>query len=324
MGPETAPPPKLPCIDLSSDELIPGTQLWDRTAAEVLHASAKFGFFEAVYPAIDAFERRVLFAMLAELFALPLETKWRNTHDRPYHGFIGRLPNNPLYESLGVDLADDAEEVDRFTGLMWPQGNPSFSETINTFIKKLMKMERMVIRMILEGLGVGNHFESLNGTLNPLLRVMEYKPPASSPDAVIGLKPHTDMNFITVLCENSGGLEVLIDDGGGSGGAFAPLVATMPGSLFVFIGDAFMAWSNGRLRSVPHQVVLREDKPRLSAGLFMVPEGGWMIEAPEELIGNENPRRLYRPFEYFDILSRCYPNPTNMSGQQVFNELLRL
>ncbi|KAK1282885.1 1-aminocyclopropane-1-carboxylate oxidase 1 [Acorus calamus] len=279
MGPETAPPPKLPCIDLSSDELIPGTPLWDRTVAEVLRASVEFGFFEVVYPAIDVSERRVMFAKLAELFALPLETKWRNTHDRPYHGYIGGPPNNLLYESLGVDLADDME-VDRFTGLMWPQGNPGF-------------------------------------------RVMEYKPPEPSPDAVINLKSHTDTNFITVLCENSGGLEVLVDDG--SGGTFAPLVATMPGSLFVFIGDAFMAWSNGRLRSVPHRVVLREDKPRLSTGLFMLPEGGWMIEAPEDLIGDENPRRLYRPFEYFDILTRCYANPVkNMSGQQVFNELLRL
>ncbi|KAK1307241.1 1-aminocyclopropane-1-carboxylate oxidase 1 [Acorus calamus] len=259
MGPETAPPPKLPCIDLSSNKLIPGTPLWDRTAAEVLHASAEFGFFEAVYPAIDASERRVMFARLAELFTLPLETKWRNTHDRPYHGFIGGLPRASVSTSP------------------------------------------MMLR-----------------------RVMEYKPPVPSPDTVISLKPHTDTNFITVLCENSGGLEVLVDDNGGSG-AFAPLVATMPGSLFVFIGDAFMvAWSNGRLKSVPHRVVLREDKPRLSTGLFMVPEGGWMIEAPEELISDENPRRLYRPFEYFDILSRCYLNPMNMSGQQVFNELLRL
>jgi isopenicillin N synthase-like dioxygenase len=53
-------------------------------------------------------------------------------------------------------------------------------------------------------------------------------------------------------------------------------------------------WSNGRIRSARHRVVLNTKEERYSVGLFSFSAG--MIQVPEELVDEQHPIR----FQAFD------------------------
>lgn len=59
------------------------------------------------------------------------------------------------------------------------------------------------------------------------------------------------------------------------------------------------AWSNERIPSCEHQVIMKENKKRYSLGLFSFNSG--MISVPQELVDDQHPLR-YKPFNCFDYL----------------------
>lgn len=52
-------------------------------------------------------------------------------------------------------------------------------------------------------------------------------------------------------------------------------------------------WSNGRIHSPVHQVIMREKEARYTLGLFSFYRG--ITKVPEELVDDEHPL-LYKPF----------------------------
>ncbi|KAI4348021.1 hypothetical protein L6164_008784 [Bauhinia variegata] len=94
-------------------------------------ALAEYGCFEALFDKVPLDIRKSLLVALEELFDLPLQTKLRNVSKKPYHGYVGQYLMVPLFESMGIDDADDYEHVESSTKSFWPQGNPSFSKTYN-------------------------------------------------------------------------------------------------------------------------------------------------------------------------------------------------
>ena len=117
---------KLPGIDFSSQDLKPGTPVWDSVKVQVRKALEEFGCFEALFDKIPIELRKTLFDALVELFDLPLQTKSRNSSKKPFHGYVGQHPSAPLFETMGVEEPTLLEKVESFTDLMWPQGNSNF------------------------------------------------------------------------------------------------------------------------------------------------------------------------------------------------------
>lgn len=54
---------------------------------------------------------------------------------------------------------------------------------------------------------------------------------------------------------------------------------------------------NGGVYPPLHRVVITGKKDRHAAGLFLIPKEGLIINAPEEMVDDENPR-LYKPFDF--------------------------
>lgn len=83
------------------------------------------------------------------------------------------------------------------------------------------------------GLGLkGDVFEKMFGETVQAIR-MNYYPPCSSPDLVLGLSPHSDGSALTVLQQGkdtSVGLQILKDD------RWVP-VKPIPNALIINIGD---------------------------------------------------------------------------------------
>ncbi|PNX70698.1 2-oxoglutarate-dependent dioxygenase, partial [Trifolium pratense] len=65
------------------------------------------------------------------------------------------------------------------------------------------------------------------------------------------------------------------------------------------------AWSNGRLHSPFHRIMMSGNEARYSTGLFSIPKGGYIIKAPEELVDEEHPL-LFKPYDHVEFLKYYY------------------
>lgn len=59
------------------------------------------------------------------------------------------------------------------------------------------------------------------------------------------------------------------------------------------------AWSNGRIHSSVHQVVMSGTEERYSVGVFSFNRG--MIQTPEELVDEKHPLK-FKPFDHNGLL----------------------
>ncbi|KAI3455378.1 hypothetical protein Pfo_012041 [Paulownia fortunei] len=294
MGSETI---KLPVIDFSN--LKQETPTWESVKTQVREALEEYGCFEAIFDQVPLNLRKSVVDGLQQLFDLPLQNKLRNRSNKPYHGYVGQHAMVPLYESLGIGDALSPGKIDSFTNLLWSEGNHTFSKSVHSFSEQLSELDKIVRRMVLESLGLEKHMDEHMDSTNYLVRVQKYDGPQSH-ETKLGLTSHTDKNIVTILYQNEvRGLEVLAKDG--------QWITAEPSlnSFVVMIGDSFYAWTNGRLHSPYHRVMMTGDEARYSIGLFSIPKSGYIIKAPEEMVDEEHPL-LFKPFDHVEFLDFYY------------------
>lgn len=118
---------KVPILDLTSQQdLKPNTSTWRSISREACEALEDYGCFVVVYDGVTQQLDDSVFAAAEELFDLQTETKKKNVNEKPYHGYVGQMPVIPLHEGLGIDYVTNKEDAQRFSHLMWPQGNDPF------------------------------------------------------------------------------------------------------------------------------------------------------------------------------------------------------
>ncbi|KAH7866729.1 hypothetical protein Vadar_024151 [Vaccinium darrowii] len=309
MGSET--PLKLPMIDFSTPGLKPGTPEWNSVKTQVQKALEEYGCFEALFDKVPLDLRKAILGALKELFDLPLQTKLQNASKKPYHGYIGQYPTVPLFESMGIDDAPVPDKVKGFTDLLWPGGNENFCKTIQSYSEQLSKLDQIIRRMVLESYDLEKYLGEHMDSTNYLLRVMKYKGPQTSATK-LGLNSHTDKNIVSILCQNQvDGLEVQTKDGEWID------VKPSPDSFIAMIGDSFYAWTNGRLHSPYHRVMMKGNEARYSVGLFSIPKAGHIIKAPKELVDEEHPL-LFKPFDHVEFLGFYYTE-AGLKAQSALN-----
>ncbi|XP_062222699.1 gibberellin 2-beta-dioxygenase 6-like isoform X1 [Phragmites australis] len=151
-------------------------------------------------------------------------------------------------------------------------------------MSKLASTLSRVLAETLLGHPAGERFPEGCDETTCFLRLNRYPPCPFSPDA-FGLVPHTDSDFLTVLCQDQvGGLQLLKGDRWVA-------VKPIPGALIVNIGDLFQAWSNNRYRSVEHKVTTNATTERYSVAYFLCPS----YDSP---IGTCKEPSPYMPFTF--------------------------
>ncbi|CAK9174658.1 unnamed protein product [Ilex paraguariensis] len=294
MGSETTTL-RLPIIDFSKVEFKPDNVEWDLVRVQVQEALQEFGCFEALFDKVPSELRKSIFDAVEELYNLPLETKQKNSSQKLFQGYLGQLPMMPLYEGMAINDANLLEKAESFTNLLWPEGNPGFCKTIQSFSEQLSELDRIIRRMVLESFGVEKYLDEHIESTNYALRVLKYNEPKTT-ETMLGLKTHTDKNCMTILCENQvHGLEIQTKDGKWMN------VKPSPDSFTVLIGDCFYAWTNGWLHAPTHRVMMSGFKARYSVGFQSIPKGGYIIKAPEELVDEDHPI-LFKPFDYVEFI----------------------
>lgn len=158
----------------------------------------------------------------------------------------------------------------------------------------MMDLSKKILAALLNCLGEdfeAKYYEPEFSSCHGYLRVNNYSPPETvGLPEVEGLGKHTDMSCITILYQDEiGGLQVRSKEGQWMD------IAPREGTLVVNIGDLLQSWSNGRLRSSEHRVVLKQPVSRFSLAYFWCFEDEKVISAPEDVVGEGN-QRLYKPF----------------------------
>lgn len=83
-----------------------------------------------------------------------------------------------------------------------------------SYTKLVSKLDQMASKMIFESYGIMKHYDSHIESLTYLLRLMKYGVPKLKDSTNVGLAPHKDKSFISILHQNQvNGLEVKSKDG---------------------------------------------------------------------------------------------------------------
>ncbi|XP_039118782.1 probable 2-oxoglutarate-dependent dioxygenase AOP1 [Dioscorea cayenensis subsp. rotundata] len=263
------------------------------------------------------------FSSLNQLFNLPRETKLKNSSLPPYYTYF----RTTVYETLAVvNSFSSSGQLLSFTQLMWPHGNQKFYETMRRMSGKLIELSKIILCMLCKSYGVIGRTEldhsaaDHEATMDPLFRMMKYSAPLSNnnndgdgdgdgdndedEEPILRLTPHTDQNFVTVLCQNEvDGLMCKSRDGEWM------KVNPSPGSFIVLAGDALRVWSNGRIHAPLHKVMMKGKKDRLSFGMFVGPKGDKVVEVFDEFVDEEEGRpAIFKPFIFLDYLNFSLEN----------------
>ena len=105
-------------------------------------------------------------------------------------------------------------------------------------------------------------------------------PPPDAPADQFGVAPHSDFGCITLLLQETPGLEVLSRSGHWI--AASPI----PGTLVINIGDLLERWTGGRLPSTRHRVRNATGGDRYSIAIFHDPSPSALVD-PAALIGRD-------------------------------------
>ncbi|KAI3447530.1 hypothetical protein Pfo_004195 [Paulownia fortunei] len=188
----------------------------------------------------------------------------------------------------------------------WPSSPMDFRELAVTYAKETKFLFLMLQEAILESLGLNSSKKTteLVNIDEEILKefedgsqvmVVNCYPPCPEPDLTLGMPPHSDYGFLTLLLQDEvKGLQIQHQDNWVT-------IQPMPGSFVVNVGDHLEIFSNGRYKSVLHRVVVNSMKYRISvASLHSLPFTSTVRPYPK-LITETNPRR-YKDTDFASFL----------------------
>ncbi|KAM0947691.1 putative thebaine 6-O-demethylase [Dioscorea sansibarensis] len=264
-------------------------------------ACQNWGFFQVVNHGVEIKLLESMEKVAKEFFILPVEEKEKYPMEtgavQGYgHAFV-------FSEDQTLDwcnmLALGLRPLANRKPHLWPKNPPYFSETFETYSARIKKLCERLLEHIADSLGLKtNTFNEMFGEIVQGVR-MNYYPPCSRPDLVLGLSPHSDGSALTVLQQdnNSVGLQIFKDN------SWIP-VFPIHNALVINLGDTLEVLTNGKYKSIEHRAVTNEKIDRLSIVTFYAPNYSLELGPMPEFI-NENQPCMYKRYSHGEY-SRHY------------------
>ncbi|XP_028094921.1 gibberellin 20-oxidase-like protein [Camellia sinensis] len=288
---------QLPIIDISLPLQSPSS------LSSLSQACKEWGFFLISDHGVSKELYNKVRSLSEYLFSLPVETKTKLGPLSSVKTYTPHCIASAFFESLRVSGPDFAASAQSSADVLFQHHNSEFSETLQEYGSKMTELSKKIVKIVLMTLGddFENKFnDSEFNNCHGYLRINNYSPPQileeEEEEEVEGLGKHTDMSCVTIVYQDEmGGLQVRSKDG--------RWIEMNPceGTLVVNVGDMLEAWSNGKLRSSEHRVVLKKPANRFSLAFFWCFEDEKVVLAPEAVVGEGN-ERVYRPFVCSDYL----------------------
>ncbi|KAL5182528.1 Protein SRG1 [Glycine soja] len=309
-------PDDMPIIDFS--KLTKGNK--EETHEEILKLSTaceEWGFFQIINHDIDLDLLESIEKITRGFFMLPLEEKQKYALiPGTFQGYGQALVFSEDQKLDWCNMFGLAIETVRFPHL-WPQRPAGFSEAVEEYSREVKKLCQNMLKYIALSLGLkGDVFEKMFGETLQGIR-MNYYPPCSRPDLVLGLSPHSDASAITVLQQARGspvGLEILKDN------TWLP-VLPIPNALVINIGDTIEVLTNGRYQSVEHRAVVHQEKDRMSIVSFYAPSSELELSPMPEFVDENNPCR-FRSYNHGEYT--VHVSESRLQGKKTLNNFARI
>ncbi|GLU14184.1 hypothetical protein SLE2022_307680 [Rubroshorea leprosula] len=285
---------ELPVIDISQP-------LSPSSLSSLSLACKEWGFFHITNHGVSKELYMKLYTLSNHLFSIPLESKMRLGPFSSIRTYTPHFIASPFFESLRVSGPDFFASAQSSAEVLFDPPSSEFSEILKEYGNKMTELSKKITQAVL--MSMGDDFEkkfneSQFSNCHGYMRINNYSPPErqSLAEEVEGLGKHTDMSCLTIVYQDQiGGLQVRSKEGKWMD------INPCEDSLVINIGDLLHAWTNGRLRSSEHRVVLREFVNRFSIAFFWCFEDQKLISAPDEVVGEGN-LRVYKPFVCTDYL----------------------
>ncbi|XP_004297767.1 PREDICTED: gibberellin 2-beta-dioxygenase 8-like [Fragaria vesca subsp. vesca] len=259
-------------------------------ARAICSASSEWGFFQVVNHGISPQLIEKMRREQVKLFSAPFDKKQNagllNNSYRfgtPTATHASQYSWSEAFHIPVSKISDKSCYGDEFTSLR---------EVMEEFSAAMSNLSKVLAEVLINDLS--NQEEALEDICESsscFLRLNRYPACPFSPE-MIGLVPHTDSDFLTILCQDQvGGLQLMKD-------SKWVAVKPNPDALIVNIGDLFQAWSNDVYKSVEHKVLANEKTERYSIAYFLCP-------SYDSLIGSSSTESsIYRKFTFGEYRSQ--------------------
>ncbi|KAK2371473.1 gibberellin 3-beta-dioxygenase [Trifolium repens] len=192
--------------------------------------------------------------------------------------------------------------LDHFQQL-WPQDYAKYCDIVLQYDETMKKLAEKLMLLMLDSLGITKEdviWANSKAQFEKACAAMQLNsyPTCPDPDRAMGLAPHTDSTFLTILSQSDiSGLQVQRE---GFGWVTVPPIH---GGLVVNVGDLFHILSNGLYPSVLHRVLVNRIRQRFSVAYLYGPPSNVEICPHAKLVGPTQPP-LYRSVTWNEYLGK--------------------
>ncbi|CAA0834526.1 KAR-UP oxidoreductase 1 [Striga hermonthica] len=265
---------------------------------EIANACRLYGFFQVINHGIPEPILNKALSVATDFFNLPTQDK-------------AKLMSNNVYEPVRycTSIKDGLDPIPYRRNILkhyanplqdwiklWPENPSDYRQKMGEYAKAVQELSVKIMEAITESLGLGSSY--LSTELNQGMQVIAVNcyPPCPEPELSLGLPPHSDYSCLTILNQDSFGLEILdFEDEAWKG------IPVIPGALQVNVGDHLEILSNGKYKSVVHRATLNSGKQRISIASLHSLGMDVKIGVAKELVDEHHPNG-YKESSFRDFL----------------------
>lgn len=282
----------------------------EHAAAEVRHALTDVGFFSIIGHGIDWALVEAIYQQARRYHQLPLEEKQTHLMTAGAMGYIplggAKRGDQPAANNAAFFLGRPGSKRNQLPAA---DAIPGFAEAITDYYQIMETLCQQLLPLYALAADVEpDYFDRFFDPALATLR-MSYYPPVESnqspdsdspgtkaPEPAMGIDPHSDAGFMTLLPTNPvAGLQIRPD------GEDWFAVAQESQSFVVNSGDTLRRWSNDRFRSTVHRAINESGGDRYAIPFFFDPRVDTEVACLAGCTSPENPPR-HEPLIYRDYL----------------------